>query len=141
MIAGAKAWTGSKWGVSLGSTALWAMLCLSGTVGRMEAQFAKPEIVSARSQSGQFIIHAAQVNENDPVARELATNAQIAVLDIALATVSCERIKQLLTKELGTRAPYRGKIYLILYSSTDPQDPVTITAEHFSNGWQYRVEA
>ena len=55
-------------------------------------------------------------------------------------TVSCERIKQALMRELGATAPWRGTVYLVLYPARAPGDTITITSERFKGGWQYRVD-
>jgi hypothetical protein len=70
----------------------------------------------------------------------LATNQAFIQLDGTLLTVSCERIKQLLLRELGSTAQWRGRIYLALYEADAPEQPITITSERFQDGWQYRVD-
>jgi hypothetical protein len=61
-------------------------------------------------------------------------------LEPTLATVSCERIKQILTRELGATAPWRGHIYVVLHPARGAGDSITITSERFKDGWQYRVD-
>jgi hypothetical protein len=54
--------------------------------------------------------------------------------------VSGERIKQLVLRELGVTAPWRGTIYLVLYPARTEDDTIAITSERFKDGWQYRVD-
>jgi len=94
-----------------------------------------------RSFSGQFIINA--VSPKGPTSRlisNLETNAGYIRLDPTILPVSCERIKQLLSRELGLGSPWMGRIFLSLYATRSPDDPVLITTSQFRDGWQYWVE-
>ncbi len=102
------------------------------------SQLAQPEAVSARSHSGQFIIHASVAIAKPPL--DLVTNRHFVTLDLGLLTVSCERIKQILFRELGLPAAWNGKISLVLYPGTSPQQIIQITSDQFRDGWQYRVD-
>jgi hypothetical protein len=98
------------------------------------------ELVSRRSYSGQFIAYAARSARLPPALSSIATNQDFVQLEPTLATVSCERIKQILLRELNVKTPWRGTIYLVLYPAGGVGDTITITSESFRNGWQYRVE-
>ncbi len=113
---------------------------LSALRGVACAQLAPPDLVSARSYSGQFIAYAGRSAPLPPAVLSLATNQDFVQLEPTLATVSCERIKQLLLRELDATAPWRGTIYLVLYPARAASDTITITSERFKNGWQYRVD-
>src|SRR5207247_8112590 len=78
-----------------------------------DGQISLPQMASARSRSGQFVVQAPAGRTTVPP-RSLATNANIVRLEPALVTVSCERIRQLLWHEIGATAPWQGKIYLAL---------------------------
>jgi hypothetical protein len=94
-----------------------------------------------RSFSGQFVINV--VPPKPPTSRlisNLETNAEYIRLDPTILPVSCERIKQLLSRELGLGSPWMGKIFLSLYATRTPDDPVLITLGQFRDGWQYWVE-
>ena len=110
---------------------------LQGTAG---AQPLPSDLKSARSLSGQFIAYAPRSVTLPPALLSLATNRTFVQLEPTLATVSCERIKQLLLRELGAAAPWRGTIYLVLYPARTEGDTITITSERFKDGWQYRVD-
>lgn len=115
-----------------------AILLAGALLSSANAQFGLPEGLSARSLSGQFIIHAPA--SPSPPLLHLENNRSFVRLDQALLTVSCERIKQLLWRPLGASAPWRGKIYLALYPAQDADETITITSERYRDGWQYRVE-
>ncbi len=98
------------------------------------------DLLSARSVSGQFIAFAGRSAAAPPALLSLATSQNFVQLEPTLVTVSCERIKQLLLRELGSTAPWRGTIYVVLYPARAASDTVTITSERFKSGWQYRVD-
>ena len=103
-------------------------------------QLPPSDLVSMRSYSGQFMAYAARSAQLPPALSSLATNQDFVELEPTLATVSCERIKQMLLRELNVTAPWRGNIYLVLYPAVAAGNPVTITSGRFKNGWQYRVD-
>jgi hypothetical protein len=98
------------------------------------------DLVSLRSYSGQFMAYAARSARLAPAISSLSTNQDFIRLEPTLATVSCERIKQILLRELNVTTPWRGAIYLVLYPAAGAGDPITITSERFRNGWRYRVD-
>jgi hypothetical protein len=111
------------------------VLCGSSTA---HAQFRPPEVISARSYSGQFIIRAGVAPAARPL--NLETNRNCVRLDPALLPISCERIKQILWRQLGATAPWSGKIFLSLYPARSADDVCFITSAQFRDGWQYQVE-
>ncbi len=104
------------------------------------AQITPSDLLSARSVSSQFIAYAARSLTLPPALRSVATNRTFIQLEPTLATVSCERIKQMMWRELGVAGPGRGTISLVLYQAGTEGDPITITSERFRDGWQYRVD-
>ncbi len=108
--------------------------------GLASAQPPASGLVSVRSYSGQFIAYAARSVTLPSALLSMATNRTFVQLEPTLATVSCERIKQLLLRELGATAPWRGTIYLVLYPAATADDAITITSERFRDGWQYQVD-
>jgi hypothetical protein len=74
-----------------------------------------------------------------PVTGWLEKDTNYVRLDPTLLTVSCERIKRILWRELNATAPWKGKIFLKLTRTDSGDDPITIDAEEFRDGWQYRV--
>jgi hypothetical protein len=91
------------------------------------------------STSGQFIVHAP--HSSAPAASSALTgDNKLVRLEPALVSVSCERIKQALLRDIGPSASWRGRIYVDVRSARGRGQPVTITSERFKNGWQYRVE-
>ena len=118
-----------------------AVALLMGSLqGISNAQSPSSDLKSARSLSGQFVAYAARSITLPPALLALATNRSFVQLEPTLATVSSERIKQMLWRELGAASPWRGTIYLVLYPAKTDSDPVMITSERFKDGWQYRVD-
>ena len=108
--------------------------------GLAGAQPSNPDLVSARSHSGQFVVYAGHSSPPTLAVVDLATNQNLFRLEPTLAAISCERIKQVLTRELGATAPWRGHIYVVLYPAHGANDTIAITTERFKGGWQYRVD-
>jgi len=114
-------------------------VCLGALQGIAAVQFPTSDLVTARGYSGQFVAYAARSATLSPALSSLATNQAFVQLEPILATVSCERIKQILLRELGVKTPWRGMIYLVLYPATGNLDTITIVSERSRNGWQYQV--
>ena len=124
-------------GIRLAETVLGAPLWLfCALVGVASAQLAPYDSVSARSVSGQFIVHSARLNARG---RDFSNNPKLLKLEPSLATVSCERIKQALAAELGASGQWRGKIYLSLHPAQSADAEITLISERFNGGWAYRV--
>src|SRR6266853_881710 len=97
---------------------LWLLLSalLAWTsVNTVCAQLATSGIFLSRSFSGQFLIQSTPGSVASPLAGFLENDTNFVHLDPTLLTVSCERIKQILYRELGAKAPWSGKIFLRLY--------------------------
>ncbi len=98
------------------------------------------DLVSARSQSGQFVVYAGPSSGSLPPVLALAKHEGFVQLEPRLVAVSCERMKQILLRELGATDPWRGTIYVVLRPARGAGDTITITSDRFKNNWQYRVE-
>ncbi|MDE3067214.1 MAG: hypothetical protein KGJ60_06630 [Verrucomicrobiota bacterium] len=96
---------------------------------------------SARSVSGQFIVTGPKRASLLAQQPQVATNADFVRLEPALLAVSAERIKAALWHELGVpaNAPWRAPISLALHPAQSLDEDVTIVAQHFGRGWDYRV--
>jgi len=72
----------------------------------------------------------------------VADNTNLVRLEPALLSVSAERIKDSLRRQLGIapNAPWQGKIFLVLHPAQSLDEDVTIVAQPFLNGWNYRVQ-
>lgn len=125
------------------SVSLFALLLL-GSLGEVSVtsargQAAMPGSLVARSQSGQFCVWAALPGRAAPHLSNLETNQNLARLDASILPTSCERIKQMVWRELGATAPWRGSITLMLVPAFSNEDPITIASEQFVDRWRYRV--
>ena len=112
---------------------------ISSLAGRAGAQEANRGVFLSRSFSGQFIIQSAPQSFGSPLVSLLENDTNYVKLDPTLLTVSCERIKEILWRELEAKPTWTGKIFLRLYPVGSGDDPVTINSEQFRDGWQYRV--
>jgi hypothetical protein len=104
------------------------------------AQVPQSPVNSVLSYSGQFVIHAERSSQPPSPFSSLATNRNLVRLEPALMGVSCERIKQILLRELGSGAPWSGKIYVELRPARVANQTITITSERFKGGWQYQLK-
>jgi hypothetical protein len=123
-----------------GKYQVWpSLLCLASSLVSARAQFTPAQPLSARSVSGQFVIHAGAARIPDWNVRNLLTNRNYIRLELSMLTISCERIKQLILRELGAQDNWRGQIHLVLAPTAAGGDPIPIVSERFRDGWEYRV--
>ena len=115
-------------------------LCLAHLRSVASAPLSTPDLVAARSQCGQFVVYAGRTSGSLPPVLELTKTRGFVQLEPTLVAISCERIKQMVLRELDATAPWRGTIYLVLYPARGARDAVTVTAERFTGGWQYRLD-
>jgi hypothetical protein len=107
-------------------------------VANAAGQLKLPESGMVRSVSGQFNVR--KLTGVTDRFREINTNQDLVHLEPTLVTVSSERIKQLVNRELASSAPWRGKIFIGLVPATGDTAPITIVSDRFRGSWQYRVE-
>ncbi len=124
----------------VGSAGLGLVILAGILLLATRAQAVSSPIDSVLSHSGQFIIQAERSSPLSITASDLATNRSLVRLEPALMGVSCERIKQILLRELGNTAPWQGRIYLKVRPVRAPSQTIALTSERFKNGWQYQVE-
>ncbi len=117
-----------------------AAVCLGLGLGHANAQPAGSDRPAVSSHSGQFTVYGGRSFPLPRALSEVATNQTYVQLEPTLAAVSCERIKDLLLRELGATAPWRWHIYVVLFPAQSFADPVTIISERFKDGWRYRVD-
>ena len=72
----------------------------------------------------------------------VANDATLVRLEPALLSISAERIKGLLRRELGISpdAPWQGKIYLVLHPAVSTDEEVTIFSQSLAGEWRYKVQ-
>ena len=117
-----------------------ALVALGNFSNLAVAQITPPDRDSARSISGQFIINR-PAQPSPPVLRPPAgIPTNFVRLEPALLAVSAERIRELLWHNLDIKGQWRGQIYLLLRPARTGDENVTVTAQHFTSGWNYRVE-
>jgi hypothetical protein len=91
------------------------------------------------SVSGQFFV-SARTPAVSARSLQLATASDMVTLQPALATVSCERIKQELLRELGMRDQWQGKIFVIIVPAESTADPVAVAPERFAGNWNCGIQ-
>jgi hypothetical protein len=123
------------------AASLFLLICylFGASASALRAQLSLPGTFLSRSVSGQFLIQGSAGSHGAASAGLLENNTNFVRLDPTLLTVSCERIKQLVWRNLKATTPWRGKIFFRLYPANSAEDSVLIESEQFSDGWQYRV--
>jgi hypothetical protein len=116
------------------------VVLLDRASGAVNPQVFPAEVVSARSHSGQFIVYAERVTGPETLRANVTTNREYFQLEPTLVTVSCERIKQAVSRDLGGSGSWRGKVYVTLHPARARGPIITITSERFKDGWQYRMD-
>ncbi|MGH7951368.1 MAG: hypothetical protein ACREFE_05545 [Limisphaerales bacterium] len=105
------------------------------------AEFSLPNIISARSVSGQFLIAGSP--EKSPLFQSprVINDNSFVRLEPALLAVSAERIKELLGRELDfdSMARWRGQIFLALHPARSLDEDVTIVSQPSGGDWSYQV--
>jgi hypothetical protein len=91
------------------------------------------------STSGQFVIRAPSSAAPAGNALVLAPERNLVRLEPAFVSVSCERIKQALFRDIGPNASWQGRINVEVHPARAVGQRITITSERFRNGWQYQV--
>jgi hypothetical protein len=126
------------------SSGFWSMVFLLAGVllpAVCRADFQLPDMVSTRSNSGEFAIISAQ--QVSPLAYSLAfkTNITLVRLEPALLAVSAEHMRDSIYQQLGINdVAWRGQIFLALHPARSLDEEVTIVSSRFNNAWIYRVE-
>ncbi len=131
-------------------------LCLMA--GQSSAQDVR-DMVVLRSRTGQFTVHS--VRESNRPERPPLT-AQISVagtwgfvlsstlsaktgleetiqLDPNLLIVACERLKEMLLREINQTDQWHGRINIIINSAMDENELPWLTAEYRPEGWSYEL--
>jgi hypothetical protein len=118
-----------------------ACLIFLGLQRSAHADFSMPGMISANSASGQFLVTSSTTASQLSSIPEIATNGLFVRLEPALLAVSAERIRDLLMEKLGldSRAPWGGKIYMVIRPARSLDENVAIIPSRFENAWVYHV--
>ncbi len=98
---------------------------------------AKPQPVTIRSQSGQFVVRGMPQGLPSPTGS--TSTVQYLRLDPNLTAVSLERIRQAVQTELGLPNRWQGMISVVTEPVRDENTRVTITSLRYPSGWGYRI--
>ncbi|HEV2319599.1 MAG TPA: hypothetical protein VGV18_07605 [Verrucomicrobiae bacterium] len=112
---------------------VWPQAALAGA--------SAPGIITANSDSGQFVVVG--VPQTSPLASlpQIVTNQAFARLDPALLAVSAERIKNSLLTKMGVDSDLMqgGTIYLTLQPARALDENVAVFPTRFGGHWIYHV--
>jgi hypothetical protein len=110
--------------------------------GEVRAQFSPVGLNITRSISGQFVIMGLAAPSRLANLPANAADTNLVRLEPALLSVSAERIKESLGRELGIKpnTPWRGKIFLALHPAQSLDEPVTIVSRPAAGGWECQVQ-
>lgn len=97
------------------------------------------EPVTVRSQSEQFIVRGLPLAQ-PPASFAPTSGVTYVRLDPTLLTISCERIKEALLRELGMKDQWRGLVYVFLHPVRRDNESIVVTSTRYSDGWSYRVQ-
>ncbi len=116
--------------------ACWIPLLLLLAAGGSSAAGLEP--VSARSQSGQFIVRGIPMGA--PVSGYSTSKVQYLRLDPTLTAVSLERVRQGILAELGLKDTWLGLIAVSTRPLQDDDSTIEVNSVRYKDGWGYRVE-
>ena len=128
---------GCKWRIRSFFNLLYLFSALVPTLS--QAQLVQPDVVVAKSRSGQFVIHSKSSAALSAQVSNLQRDFNFVRLDPALLTVSCERIKQILWRELRAPDTWSGKVFINVYPVSSRDDPIMLSSTEFRDGWQYEL--
>lgn len=98
------------------------------------------EPIAAQSFTGQFVVRGADFSRPGGSYAGQQTNSQMVALEPTLVTVSCERIKQFLSRQLNLpNDSWQSKIIIFLHP-VRKAGPPTLTAIRFVEGWRYQLD-
>src|ERR1043165_5769371 len=115
-----------------------AIAILLIAVGGAVAQILPPSAIPARSLSGQFIVFQQPAPMFRPTLRA-ATNADWVNLEPTLVTISAERIKQAIWRELGVTGSWQNQVPITLQPTYSVDQAVKIIPDRSLGVWNYRV--
>lgn len=108
---------------------------------RARADFNLPNIPSATSVSGQFLVTDKPGFSQLDYLPEVINNRNLVRLEPALLVVSADRVREAFLHKLGVNPGAQGgsKIYLVVHPAQSLDENVEIVTSRFGNGWDYHV--
>jgi hypothetical protein len=91
------------------------------------------------SFSGQVVVSSRGGSFSAP-SIELGADPRMITLQPALLTVSCERIKQEMLRDLDMQDHWRGKIFIVLRPAASADDQITFSPRRFGGNWNCSIE-
>ena len=126
-------------GLTVQHLLIWSVLLLPVI---SSGQPLPPDVSSVNSASGQFVVTGPAQFSSSIDLSGVDAGANLVRLQPALLSVTAERIKDSLRRELGIEpnALWQGKIFLVLHPAQSLDEDVTIVSQPFLNGWNYQVQ-
>lgn len=120
------------------SAAIWlaAALAAAGLVPWAAGQSIGRDSGLTQSRSGQF---TAQFLYRSSPDRSLVANPALVRIDPAVVVVTCERVREILWRELEVRGPWVSKVAIVIFPAVTGNEGATVSADRFRNGWQYHL--
>ena len=115
--------------------ALWIVSLTLGTSAGQPSPWAQRPVQSA---SGQITVLPA-TPEVRRGSSAFLSDSDLLHVDPTLLTISAERLRQHLTRELKDASPWQGKIQFLLHSTDSFEAPVRVVAEWQRDRCRYRV--
>ncbi len=104
------------------------------------ADLSSPTPRAFASRSGQFLVRGTPAPRLPSRLSNLETNGNFIQLDPTLLPISCDRIKQILCRQLGANNSWNGRVFIALRPATSADDSITIASERFRDGWRYFID-
>jgi hypothetical protein len=112
----------------------------SAALGARAGTGEDPDTRTALSTSGQFLVGGPRGDSRARPGRNASTNAALVEVGVETLVVSCERVKAALLRELLLPDRWTGRVYVVINPAMTNNQPATIGAQPFVQGWQYRLE-
>lgn len=92
-------------------------------------------------RSDNFIIHDSRLRVPGTPLRGASTNAAWVTFDLDGLTVSSDRIREAVIREMGfpTRHRSRSKVHLFLKRAVVENQEIEVISTYYTDGWQYRL--
>lgn len=116
-----------------------ALACIVGlAVGVNAAPLPLPAQRPVQSASGQFTVLRTG-SPGTSASSAVLSASDLLHLEPTLLTISAERLRQYLTRQLQDKSPWEGRILFSLREADSFEAPVEVVAERLPDRWQYQV--
>lgn len=117
-------------------------LCLIFLGVGLQAQTLKsPNIVTARSYSGQFVVKGPQTAPTLPikVQGDKDSDDGLIGLEAGALAVTCEQVKHALLKQLDREDHWKDKVYVEIAPDAEDDSDILMATVKYRDGWRYQL--